>query len=65
MSAANTVQDTEAIKVSSILATRLVWLDGEPFEMPGDWEVRGIHTLQPRAQAVPTSVQSAPMACLA
>lgn len=51
MSAATTAhtehiaQSSPAKITESIRVPRLVWLDGEPFEMEGDREVRGIHLL--------------------
>ena len=77
MSAATTVTsgDTARIALAAQSATakatmavrvpRLVWLDGEPFEIDGDWEVCGIHLLASQTKSGHSAAQSQQSACLA
>ena len=62
---AHAAQNATAKASNSVRVPRLVWLDGEPFEIDGDWEVRGIHLPASQKKSEIETAQSQQSACLA
>lgn len=58
-------QSATAKATKSVRIPRLVWLDGEPFEIDGDWEVCGIHLPASQKKSEIETAQSQQSACLA